>query len=81
MDAAPKHILKSYPIKKIPVMFYLGEDLVLVHGDESAQGEGGDGVHHDGVSGPVAEEGLVGPDLFDLRLRGTRLLQLCLHFL
>ena len=62
-------------------MFYLGEDLVLVHGDESAQGEGGDGVHHDGVSGPVAEEGLVGPDLFDLRLRGTRLLQLCLHFL
>ncbi len=32
---------------------YLGEDLVLVHGDESAQVEGGHAVHHDGVGRPV----------------------------
>jgi hypothetical protein len=32
---------------------YLGENLVLVHGDESAQIEGGHAVHHDGVCRPV----------------------------
>ena len=34
----------------------LGEDLVFVHGDEAAQGEGSDGVHHDAVSRPVTRE-------------------------
>ena len=31
----------------------LGEDLVLVHGDDGAQREGVHGVHHDGVGGSV----------------------------
>ncbi len=40
------------PIYKIAGK-YLGEDLVLVHGDESAQVEGGHAVYHDGVCRPV----------------------------
>jgi hypothetical protein len=47
---------------------------VLVHGDERAQGEGGDRVHHKGVGGPVAQEGLVRPNLLNLGLGGSRLL-------
>ncbi len=35
------------------VRIHLGEDLVLIHGDESAQVEGGHAVHHDGVGRPV----------------------------
>ena len=31
----------------------LGEDLVLVHGDDGAQREGVHGVHHDGVGWSV----------------------------
>lgn len=36
----------------------LGEDLVLVHGDEGTQGEGGDLLDHDGVGRAVALEDL-----------------------
>ena len=38
----------------------LGEDLVLVHGDEGAQREGGHLLHHDRVGRPVALENLLG---------------------
>ena len=36
----------------------LDEDLVLVHGQQGAQSEGGDLLHHDGVAGTVALEHL-----------------------
>ena len=38
----------------------LGEDLVLVEGDEGAEGAGGELVGEEGVGGVVALEGLVG---------------------
>ena len=58
----------------------LGEDLVFVDGDQSAQGEGGDLFDHDGVAGSVALKDLVRPDpiYFLLGLSGG--LQFLLHF-
>ena len=41
---------------------YLCEDLVLVHGDHSAECEGRDLLDHDGVGRPVAFELLVRSD-------------------
>ncbi|MPC25056.1 hypothetical protein E2C01_018155 [Portunus trituberculatus] len=57
----------------------LSEDLHLIHGNESAQGEGGDTFYHDGVGGTVPLEYLVWEDAFLLVLRHVGFLQLSLH--
>ena len=57
----------------------LGEDLLLVHGYQRSQGEGGDHVHHDAVGGSVASELLVRCDAGNVSLGFTSRLQLCHH--
>ena len=54
----------------------LGEDLLLVHGYQRSQGEGGDHVHHDAVGGSVASELLVRSYPLYLSLTFPCLLQL-----
>ena len=34
--------------------YYLCEDFVFIHRDDCAEGEGVDGIHHDGVRGTVS---------------------------
>ena len=64
------NVSKAYP---------LGEDLVLIHGNESSKSERVDLVNHDAVGWPVASELLVGGNPLNLGAALAGLLQFGLH--
>ena len=63
----------------ISTAYPLGEDLVLIHGNESSKSERVDLVNHDAVGGPVASELLVRGDPLNLRMALACLLQFGHH--
>ena len=63
----------------ISTAYPLGEDLVLIHGNESSKSERVDLVNHDAVGGSVASELLVRGDPLNLGMALASLLQFSHH--